>query len=179
MNKALVMVAAGLGAFWLWSKQSKAGSSIKISASGGATMGSTSVGGTSTGSTSVGGASAAVIAGYLAKKRDLGEVDYRVRYAAATTSKERSLIRENEKRTAQNTLTGVASDESVQGIPVPYVTGAMKPAATSQPALMALARYIRAGFKFDSESARLYAMNNYASYFEDWRDRFHMPLTWL
>ncbi len=112
-------------------------------------------------------------------KRDPAAPDYRDAFAQAPTAKERSRIIENERRTARNTQTAIASHQSVNGIPLPYVTGAMAPPG-HQPAYMSLKNYINNGFAFQGEgiNEKAYAKQRFMIVFEDWKTRFGMPLEW-
>lgn len=171
MNKPLMVAAvAGLG-YLAWNALKKGGT-LKTSAANGASA----TGGASA-PTSISAGMAA--SGVVQRQRPVEAVDYRVAYKAATSTKDKSIIRENELRTARNTGTAVASDEYANGIPLPWVTGAMAPSG-NQPAYMSLKNYIKNGFKFEGGGINdaAYAKANFMRVFEDWKTRFGMPLTW-
>ncbi len=113
-------------------------------------------------------------------KRDPAALDYRDAFANAPTAKMRSQIIENERRVARNTQTGIASHQSVNGIPLPYVTGAMLPSGMGmQSALFSLVNYIKSGFVFgEGNNEKEYSKKHYSVVFEDWKTRFGMPLEW-
>lgn len=177
LSKNILMVGAGLAALVLFlPRRTSAGGIVKTTGISMPEDRAMSTANAIAQSVNATGVSAQV------QNRKHGAPDYRDLVARATTASDIRKARENELRTARNTKTAIASDASVGGVPLPYVTGAMAPQGVSQPGLMSLANYIRAGFRFTGEgiNSAEYARNNadFVRLFEDWRARFGMPINW-
>lgn len=80
---------------------------------------------------------------------------------------------------ARNAGLAFESESTVNGVPMPTVTGAWMPTG-NQPAFYSLANYIQLGFRFSGGGIHdpEYAKQRFRAVFEDWAAKYGMPLNW-